>query len=138
MGYIGGYPVAFRNARERLETFKGLLRIAVDEEKTLARKVDAPWEKIKGMGRDKHLAKKIIYCYNDDILPIFRTTDFEDFLVQLDVRQNLSSNYDTLSTGKKYESLTQTLLDVKRGSIETKDWDNAYFMWFLYSTYKGY
>ena len=138
LGYIGGYPTAFRNACEKLEDFKELLRIVVDEEKTLAEKVDAPWENISGMGRDKQLAKKIIYCYNDNILPIFKTTDLEDFIGLLRGRQNLPSNYDSMFTGRKYEFLNQALLNVKEGFIEAKDWNNAYFMWFLYATYKGY
>lgn len=143
LGYIGGYPaIAFKNARDNLEVFKDLLKVVVDEEKTLAEKVDdARWEKIKRWKGDKQKAKKIIYCFNDDIipiLPIFKTTDLEDFCRLLEVRQNLPSNYDSMSTGEKYESLNEALLDEKEKCAETKHWDNVYFMWFLYATYKGY
>lgn len=145
LGYIGGYPaIAFKNARDNLHIFKKLLKIVINQEKTLAQKVDAPsWNDIGGMGRygDKHLAKKIIYCYNNDILPIlpiFRTTDLEDFCGQLEVRRNLPSNYDIMSTGNKYQSLNEVLLNEKEKCTELKHWDNVYFMWFLYATYKGY
>ena len=136
LGYIGGYPTAFRNACDNLDFFKGLLRIVIDEEKTLAEKVDASWEKIRGMGKDKHLAKKIIYCYHDDVLPIFKTDDLELFFKLLSTH-NLPSNYDSMSLGEKYQFFNQELLNVKESCAETKDWDNIYFMWFLYVTYKG-
>lgn len=116
--------------------FKGLLKIVIDEEKTLAEKVDASWESISGMGGDKHLAKKIIYCYHDDVLPIFKTDDLKLFFELLG-KQNLPSNYDSMSLGEKIQFLNQELLNVKESCAETKDWDNVYFMWFLYVTYKG-
>lgn len=136
LGYIGGYPTVFRNACEKLEVFKDLLRTVVDEEKTLAEKVDAPWENISGMGGDRHLAKKIICCYHDDVLPIFKTADLEYFFELLS-RQNLPSNYDSMSKGEKFQFLNQSLLNVRESCVETKNWDNVYFMWFLYVTYKG-
>ena len=60
-----------------------LLHVAVDRKKTLAEKVDAPWDQIKGLGRDRHIAKKIIFCFNyenGDVLPIFKTQDLEFFI----------------------------------------------------------
>jgi hypothetical protein len=98
--------------------------------------VDAPWEKIKRFGGDKHLAKKIIYCYNNEVLPIFNTADLEILFRLLMDRQNLPSKYYGMSPGKQYEFLTRELLSLKEGCAETKHWDNAYFMWFLYVTYK--
>ncbi len=136
LGYVGGYPTAFRNAYNNLKFFKELLRIAVADEKTLADKVDAPWENIRGLGGDKHLAKKIICCYNDDVLPIFRTDDLELFFKVLRQR-NLPSHYDSMSLGEKYQFLNQELSKVKENCAETEDWDRVFFMWFLYVTYKG-
>lgn len=130
-----GSATVYRNAYNQLEDFKDLLRIAVDEERTLAEKVDAPWERISGMGGDKHIAKKIISCYNDNVLPIFKTEDLE-YLFDLFVgRLKLPSNYDSMSLGEKYQFLTQALLNVKESFAETKEWDNAYFMRFFYEMF---
>lgn len=137
LGYLSVYSNVYRNARNQLEDFKTFLRIAVDEEKSLAEKVDAPWERISRMGGDKHIAKKIICCYDDNVIPIFRTVDLEYFFNLFEGRQNLPSNYDSLSLGEKYQFLNQALLNVKERVAETKNWDNVYFMWFLYVTYKG-
>lgn len=135
LGYLSVYSNVYRNARNQLDDFKTLLRIAVDEEKSLAEKVDAPWERISRMGGDKHLAKKIICCYHDDVLPIFKTDDLNLFFELLS-RRNLPSNYDSMSLGEKFQFLNEALLDVKESCAETKNWDNVYFMWFLYVNYK--
>jgi hypothetical protein len=45
--------------------------------------VDTPWEKICRLAGDKHIAKKIIFCFNyesGEVLPIFKTSDMEYFL----------------------------------------------------------
>ena len=54
----------YRNARLQIKDFKNLLRLTVDERKSLAEKIDAPWDRIGGLGQDKHLAKQIIFCFN--------------------------------------------------------------------------
>jgi hypothetical protein len=126
----------YRNARNQVEDFKALLRIVVDESKTLAEKVDAPWNRISGMGGDKHIAKKIIFCFNDEnALPIFKTADLEYFFDELVGRFKLPSNYGSMSKGEKYQFLTRTLLNVKEGLPETKDWEITYFSRFLYDMY---
>ena len=130
-----GSATVYHTACDQLEDFKDLLRIAVDEEKSLGEKVDAPWERISGMGGDKHIAKKIIACYDDNVLPIFKTSDMEYFFNLFVGKQKLPSNYDSMSLGEKYQFLTQSLLGVKESFVETKDWDNSYFMRFLYEMY---
>ena len=130
-----GSATVYRNACNQLEDFKDLLRIAVDEEKSLAEKVDAPWQRISGMGGDKHIAKKIISCYDDDVLPYFKTIDLEYFFNLFVGRQRLPSNYDSMSLGEKYQFLTQSLLNIKNSFAETKEWDNAYFTRFLYEMF---
>lgn len=124
-----------KEACNQLGEFKDLLRIAVDEEKTLFEKVDAPWEKIKRMGGDKHVAKKIISCYDDAILPIFRTDDLEHFFNLFVRKPNFPSNYDSMTLGEKYQYLTQALINVKKSTPETREWSNPYFMRFLYAMY---
>ncbi len=119
----------------QLKEFKDLLRIAVDEEKTLVEKVDAPWDRIKRMGGDKHVAKKIISCYDNSILPIFRTDDLEHFFDLFVGKPNLPSNYDSMTLGEKYQYLTRVLINVKESTPETGEWNNPYFMRFLYAMY---
>jgi hypothetical protein len=97
-----GSDMVYRNACNQLEDFKDLLHIAVDGEKSLAEKVDAPWERISGMGGDKHVAKKIISCYDDNVLPIFKTEDLEYFFNLFVGRLKFPSNYDVMSLGEKY------------------------------------
>ena len=131
---LGGATV-YRNACNQLEDFKELLRIAVDEEKTLAEKIDAPWERISGMGGDKLIAKKIICCYDDNILPIFKTDDLEYFFNLFVGKQHLPPNYENMSLGEKYQFLNQALLKVKESFPETRNWSNPYFVRFLYEMY---
>lgn len=130
-----GSATVYRNACNQLEEFKDLLRIAVDDEKSLAEKVDAPWERISGMGGDKHIAKKIISCYDDNVLPIFKTRDLEYFFNTLVGRLKLPPNYETMSLGEKYQFLTEALINVKESLAETKGWNNPYFTRFLYEMY---
>lgn len=52
-----GSAAVWRNACRQIEDFKDLLRIAVSD-RPLAEKVDAPWDRISGMGGDRHIAKK--------------------------------------------------------------------------------
>ena len=64
----------YRNTRLQIAEFKNLLRMAVDNRRSLAQKVDAPWERIGGIAQDKVLAKEIIFCFNHEkgaVLPIF-------------------------------------------------------------------
>ncbi|MHA1665617.1 MAG: hypothetical protein ACTSVW_07285 [Candidatus Njordarchaeales archaeon] len=129
-----GSAAVWRNACKQLEDFKDLLRIAVSD-RPLSEKIDAPWEKIIGMGGDKHIAKKIIACYDDNVIPIFKTEHLEHFYDRLVGRLNYPSNYDSMSIGEKYEYLNQALLNLKEKTPETANWDNIYFMKFLYKKY---
>ena len=73
LGSLNLYVQVYHEASTSLETFKKLLYTVVDPKRSLAKKVDAPWENIKGMGLDKHLAKKIICSFNTNLIPIFNT-----------------------------------------------------------------
>jgi hypothetical protein len=67
----------------QIKEFRNLLRIAVDDRKSLAEKVDAPWERIGGIGPDKLLAKQLIFCFNYDrgaVLPVFSTQHLRHFV----------------------------------------------------------
>ena len=125
------------NARKQIETFKKLLHIAVDDSISVANKVDAPWEKIKFFGRDKHLAKKIIFCYNTrKVLPVYKTEHLEHFASLIDPEfkfkeNNFQKEYEDLSIGEKFEYLNNIILKFKNEAIKT-EMDNNSFMWVLY------
>jgi hypothetical protein len=126
----------YHNIRLQIEDFKGLLRVVVDKKKSLAEKVDAPWEKISGLGQDKHIAKKIIFCFNyesGNVLPIFSTPHLRNFVNRVVDKPNNPTKYYSL--GKEYEHLTSELLKAKDNLPITRPWESAYFARFLYNSY---
>lgn len=126
----------YRQIRDQLEDFKELLYAAVDPQKTLAQKVDAPWERIRGLGQDKHIAKKIIFCFNyenGDSFPIFSTNHLEYFLSEIAESLSIPAQYS--SRGEMYESLIYELFKVKQNLLETQLWEPTYFARFLYDSY---
>jgi len=142
-GHINvGSDLPYRNACEHIETFKLLLRNVVDDTKSLAQKIDAPWQQIKGFGGDRNLAKKIVCCFHpNEFLNAFKTEDLEYFANKLGLNPDQSSfnkystNYDSLSLGRKYELLTDDLLRLKNSHDETQGITNTYFGHCLYRTY---
>jgi hypothetical protein len=126
----------YRNARLQIKDFKNLLRTAVDSRKSLAEKVDAPWEKIGGIGQDKILAKKIIYCLNYEsgtVLPIFNNQHLRHFINRASEVPNGQTKY--FSLGQEYEHYTTELVKAKNSASITKGWDSLYFASFLYNTF---
>jgi len=126
----------YRNARLQIKEFRNLLRIAVDDRKTLAQKVDAPWERIGGISTDKELAKKIIFCFNYDrgtVLPIINNQHIRHFVNR--VVDSPSGQTKYYSLGQEYEHYTVELLKAKNSLPLTKGWDVVYFTRFLYQTY---
>ena len=142
-GYLKplGYSIlntsnVYRNTRLQLKDFKNLLRITVDDRKSLAEKIDAPWERIGGFGQDKLLAKQIIFCYNNDhgiVLPIFSNQHLRHFVNR--VSDSIGGQTKYLSQGQEYEHYTTELLKVKSSLAITKAWDTSYFTRFLYQTF---
>ena len=128
--------IVYRNIRAQLEDFKDLLYIAVDKKKTLAEKVDAPWEKISRLGQDKHIAKKIIFCFNyesREMIPIFNTSHMRHFVNAVVEQKSFPAKYCTL--GEEYEYLTNELLRAKNTLPLTEPWALPYFSRFLYDNY---
>ena len=126
----------YQNIRTQLADFKTLLHVAVDKNKSLAQKVDAPWEKINGLGQDKHLAKKIIFCFNYEsraVLPIFSTPHLRHFVNRVVEAPNNQTKYYSL--GQEYEHYTSELLKAKDGLPITRGWEITYFARFLYNAY---
>jgi len=126
----------YRQIRDQFEDFKELLHVTVDSEKSLAQKVDAPWDRIRGLGYDRHIAKKIIFCFNyedGDVLPIFKTSHLEHFLNEIVDKPTFPAQYTSL--GETYEFLISELLRVKQNLSETMSWETPYFSRFLYDNY---
>ena len=136
-----GYPTfgssnVYRNARLQIGDFKKLLRTVVDGRKSLAQKVDAPWDKIGGLGQDKQIAKKIIYCFNYEsgtVLPILSNQHLRHFVNRVIDAPSVQTKYYSL--GQEYEHYTEELAKAKNSLSITQGWDNLYFASFLYHTY---
>ena len=134
----------WRNARDNLDDFKKLLKIAVDDSVSLADKIDAAWDSLSGWGGDRHYAKKLVFCYYpDEVVPIFKTEHLEHFVKILGLREDIDEKavnrfgkgYDDFSLGQKYELLNNILLDFKKNREEIKDWDNALYVRLLYEAF---
>jgi len=126
----------YRNARLQISDLKNLLRIVVDERKSLAQKVDALWEKIGGLGQDKYLAKKIIFCFNYEsgtVLPIFNNQHLRHFANRTVDSSSGQTKY--FSMGQEYEHFTTELLKAKNSLPLTRGWTVMYFTGFLYKNY---
>jgi hypothetical protein len=146
LGAIGRRSgLVYQNAVKSIDKFKQLLKIAVDDSKSLSEKIDAPWEDINGFGGDKLIAKKIIFLYYpDSIIPIFNTDHLEYAVRKLGIedrelderaRRSYKREYSSLTLGQKYELLNNLLLEIKNSVEEFRDWDNACFMKFIYDFY---
>lgn len=113
-----GSALYAESAREQHEKFKELLRVVVDSSLSIAERIDAHWEDIRGFGGDKLVAKKIIFCYwPEKMLPIFKTEHLEYFARQLgaDYTRDAYDLYGKaygalLSLGQKCEVLNRALL----------------------------
>jgi len=126
----------YRNARLQIGDFKNLLRAAVDDRKTLAEKVDARWERIGGVGEDKLVPKRIIYCYNVEkgaVMPVFSNQHLRHFVSRIVDEPAGQTKY--FSMGQEYQHYTQELIKAKNSLPITKTWEPLYFARFLYETY---
>lgn len=141
LGAISTYGgITYPNAIEKIDQFKQLLKILVDENKTISEKIDYDCN-IRGFGGDKLITKKILYCYfNNDVLPIFKTEHLEHFCkkLNLDYEEESFSRYDkpceNLTDGEKYELLNDILLNFKKQNFP--HWKNPLFTRFLYEIFK--
>ncbi|MGE5575453.1 MAG: hypothetical protein ACM3UL_04900 [Ignavibacteria bacterium] len=126
----------YRNARLQISDLKNLLRIAVDSRRSLAQKVDAPWDKIGGIGQDKQLAKKVVFCFNYEsgtFLPIFNNQHLRHFANRVVDASSGQTKY--FSMGQEYEHYTGEVLKAKNNLPPTQGWTVMYFTRFLNKTY---
>lgn len=133
----------WKNAVKNMDRLKELLKIAVDDEKPLSMKIDAPWENIKGFGGDKHIAKKIVSVYYPErIIPIFKTEHLERICRILGIspereaKERKGKDYGEMTVGEKWELHNELLSEAKRGIEPLKGKSNALFMRFLYNMFE--
>lgn len=130
----------WKNALKHFNSFKQLLRIAVNRNKTLSEKMDAPWNEIPLWEKnDRILPKKIIaYYYPKEVIPIFKTKHLREFIEILGAewerkeraKEHYGKDFKHLSLGQKHEILNNLLLDFKDKYTIMQDWHPAHFMKF--------
>ena len=127
---------------DNIDTLKQLLKIVVNDSLPISAKIDAHWEEITGFGGDRHIAKKILFCYYpEETICAYKTDDLEEFSEKLDLKyrnesyEKYKKNYDTLSVGQKYELFNKLLLNFKNRWSEFKKLSNGLFVGHLYSKF---
>jgi len=139
---LGGIPVyawIYSAAVENIDEFKKLLKVIVDENKSIKEKIDYECN-IRGFGSDKLIVKKILYCYfNDKLLPIFKTEHLEHFLRELNLNyeeeamNNYKKSYEHLTIGEKFELLQRLLSEIKKQNFP--ELDDVLFIKALYEAF---
>src|SRR6266545_3847485 len=122
-----------------INSFKDLLRTAVDDSFNLAEKVDAAGHKITGFGGDSQIIKKILATYDcEETIPIFSTNHLQYFVKNLGVdaadlcKTRYGTPYDNSTTGQKWQLLSEALLAKKAHHDSLAKRDNVYLMYVLY------
>lgn len=148
-----GNSIIWKNAWNKTNKLKRLLKRVVDNNLSLSEKIDSDWEEISGFdslidpyrpsrGRDKSIAKKIVYLYYPDkVLDIFHAEDSEYFTEKLNIDfrkeaiNNYKKPYEDLTVGQRFELLNKLILGFKNRSEDFKNWNNDLFVRFLYRTF---
>jgi len=140
LGAIWVYAKYYTSAIEKIDQFKQLLKVIVNENIPLKEKVDYDCGIPGFRGEDRLIIKKIIYCYfSDKIIPVFLTMDLESFCQKLNLnyeKESLSKYYKPygdLTVGEKFELLNGMLMEFKAKHFSS--WDNPLFMRFLYEIF---
>jgi hypothetical protein len=117
VGHITVYDASnFEDTKTDLPTLKDLLKTAVDNSLKLYEKVDAPWDKFRGFGGDRHIPKKIIaLMYPENVLPIFNTNHFEYISSRLGLdldriaKSLFQKDYEESTVGEKFQAFNQAI-----------------------------
>ncbi|MDP3052993.1 MAG: hypothetical protein Q8N22_03560 [bacterium] len=139
--YIGSAKV-WENARDNAEILKELLKVVVNNSLSISEKIDSHWEDIKGFRGDRHIAKKILFCYYPEkVICAYKTEDLEELAeaLNLDYRkksyEKYKEDYNFLSVGQKWELFNDLLLAFKNQHPQLKNFDNGLFVGFLYTSF---
>ena len=111
---------AWREACEKIELFKNLLKLIVNDKEPIHKKIDDKrWLELKGWGGDRHYVKKLVFIYyHDRILPTFKTEMLEMWISGLglfeEAKRESMRKYNeelhTLTVGKKFELYNELIL----------------------------
>ncbi|MEM2910138.1 MAG: hypothetical protein QXO01_03625 [Nitrososphaerota archaeon] len=122
----------WREACEKIDLFKQLLKLLVNDEKLIHEKIDDErWLELKGWGGDKHYVKKLLFIYYpDQVMPTFKTDILEMQLnwlglfeeAKLESRKRHDEDLNALSVGKKFELYNELILKSLK-DVLPKDWD---------------
>jgi MoxR-like ATPase len=130
----------FAIAKARLSDFKSLLKIVSNDQLSIHEKIDAAWDKLRGFGKDKHIAKKILMLfYPEKIFPILSTKHLEYFAnklgldVNTETRRILNKDYENASIGEKFEIYNRLFDAWKETHAPTSD--NIALMEVLYDMF---
>lgn len=129
----------YENAKSRIEQFKPLLKVIVDEHLSIHQKIDAPWDSIRGFGGDRHIAKKMLALFYPEIVPILNTNHFEHFASKLTVdafseaKKAFQKDYEATSVGEKFEIYNRLFNNWRQSNAPTTD--NIALAKFLYQTF---
>lgn len=135
-GGLGGLKVSprgvhpYEDASDKLEIFKDLLKRLMDPNVSVVDKLDDKWEQLSGFGRQRQIAKKILYLYHEeDFIPIWKTEDLEDYCKDLGLIE-LDDIYKSKDDIQKFIFLNNRLLEFRK--LNYPSMDNASFMYALY------
>ncbi|MBA4320970.1 MAG: hypothetical protein C0412_21475 [Flavobacterium sp.] len=111
--------------------------MVVNDSLPISEKIDSHWEDIKGFGGDRHIAKKILFCYYPEkIIPAYKTKDLEKLAKALGSKYRKKS-YKKYSVGQKFELLNGLILAFKNQHAQLRNLDNGLFVAFLYKSFLG-
>ncbi len=124
----------WREARDKIDLFKQLLKLVVDDSKSIHEKIDDErWSQLKGWGGDKHIVKKLVFIYYpEEVLPTFKTEMLENHLNRLglveraesEAQRTFNSRLTDLTVGKKFQVYNEVLLSsVKEALTSNYKWD---------------
>lgn len=103
----------WREACAKIDLFKQLLKLIVDDSIPIHEKVDdGRWSQLKGWGGDKHYVKKLLFIYYPEkLIPTFKTELLEDKVNGLglsdkaedEAQRRFNERLENLTVGKKFE-----------------------------------
>lgn len=130
----------YENTKGKLNEFKELLKLAVDDKLSVHEKVDAPWDSFRGFGGDRHIAKKILSLfYPEAIFPIMNTGHLQHFAaklgldVQVETKELFNREYEDTSVGERFEAFNNILNRWRQKHASVAD--NVALARFLYATF---
>jgi len=132
----------YKNAIQDIGFFRKLLIQVTDKSLPVSKRLSG-WEKIKFFGGDKLIAKKIAFLYDkDNIYPIYKNSDWEEFFRQLEIgfmeesERHFHRQYKDLLIEEKFEIFNSLLKRFQQNEPLIKNWETHMVGGLLYHTFK--